>query len=90
MRASASVGLTPFAPYHWLMYAHSMWFDIDHVRDALGWTPQWSTDEMLAQSYDWYVANRNVADQATNGSPHRRVARGGALAVLKWATRVLP
>ena len=50
--------LTPFAPYHWLMYARSMWFDIDHVRDALGWTPRWSTDEMFAESYDWFFANR--------------------------------
>ena len=59
MRASAArCGLTPFAPYHWLMYARSMWFDIDHVRDALGWTPRWSNDEMFAQSYDWFLANR--------------------------------
>ncbi len=47
MRASAAAHLTPFAPYHWLMYARSMWFDIEHVTDALGWTPRWSNDEMF-------------------------------------------
>lgn len=91
MRASAALRLTPFAPYHWLMYARSMWFDLDHVRHALDWTPRWSTDEMLAQSYDWYVAHR--ATTATNGaaaSPHRRTAKAGALAVLKRATALLP
>ncbi|MET0577640.1 MAG: NAD-dependent epimerase/dehydratase family protein [Ilumatobacteraceae bacterium] len=88
MRISAALHLTPFAPYHWLMYARSMWFDIDHVRDALGWAPQWSTDEMFADSYDWFCANR---DQTTDAaSHHRRTAKAGALAALKRVTGVLP
>jgi len=88
MRASARAGLTPFAPYHWLMYARSMWFDIDHVREALGWAPRWSNDEMLAQSYDWYVANRDRT--GTGSSHHRRTARAGALDALKRVTSILP
>ncbi len=87
MRASAAVGLTPFAPYHWLMYARSMWFDIDHVREQLGWQPKWSNDEMFAQSYDWYVAHRGGTE---GSSPHRRSARAGALSVLKRITGLLP
>ena len=89
MRLTARLGLTPFAPYHWLMYGESMWFDIDHARSALGWEPRWSTDEMLAQSYDWYVANRERADDA-GASQHRRAARQGALALLKRVSGVLP
>jgi nucleoside-diphosphate-sugar epimerase len=88
MRASALLGLTPFAPYHWLMYSRSMWFDIDHVVDGLGWRPRWSNDEMLAQSYDWYLAHR--AESTAGRSPHRRTARAGALSVLKHVTGVLP
>ena len=88
MRASAALHLTPFAPYHWLMYARSMWFDIDHVCEALGWAPRWSTDEMFAQSYDWFCANR--ARTAEGASHHRRTARSGALAALKRMTGVLP
>ena len=57
----ARLGLTPFAPYHWLMYGQSMWFDIDHARAELNWQPRYSNDEMLAESYDWYVANRTAA-----------------------------
>jgi nucleoside-diphosphate-sugar epimerase len=88
MRASAALHITPFAPYHWLMYANSMWFDIDHARRQLGWNPTWSTDDMFRQSYDWYVAHR---DETTDGaSEHRRSTRQGALAVLKHATRLLP
>jgi nucleoside-diphosphate-sugar epimerase len=88
MQASAALRLTPFAPYHWLMYARSMWFDIDHVRAALGWAPRWSTDEMLAQSYDWFIAHREAP--GSGGSHHRRPARAGALSLLKRLTPLLP
>ena len=93
MKATAAAGLTPFAPYHWLMYGESMWFDIDHARVGLGWQPAWSTDEMMAQSYDWFCSHR--ADARSNGaggagSHHRRTVSSGALAVLKRATRLLP
>ena len=33
-RRAPRCGSPPFAPYHWMMYAKSMWFDIDHARDA--------------------------------------------------------
>ncbi len=67
------------------MYAHSMWFDIEHAAGALGWRPRWSNDEMFAQSYDWFVANRAMA---TNGAATRLSAPPGAhrrvlLSVLK-------
>jgi nucleoside-diphosphate-sugar epimerase len=89
MKATARLGVTPFAPYHWLMYSKSMWFDIDHVRDELGWQPRYSTDEMLAESYDWFVANRADTDRA-DASHHRRTARSGVLSLAKRLTTVLP
>jgi nucleoside-diphosphate-sugar epimerase len=92
MQASAFLGLSPFAPYHWLMYARSMWFDIDHVREQLDWQPRWSTDEMFAQSYDWFLAHRDEATGRAGGgsSPHRRTAKAGALGALKHLTGLLP
>jgi nucleoside-diphosphate-sugar epimerase len=92
MRASAAAHLTPFAPYHWLMYARSMWFDIEHVRAQLGWQPRWSTDEMFAQSYDWFLSHRGEAtgEPGDGTSPHRRTAKAGALGALKHLTRFLP
>jgi nucleoside-diphosphate-sugar epimerase len=90
MRATAGLGLTPFAPYHWLMYARSMWFDIDHVRDMLGWQPRFSTDEMMAESYDWFLANRELATGGAGGSHHRRTAKAGVLGALKRVTALLP
>ena len=60
-----------------------------HVCTALGWQPTRSNAEMLADSYDWFLANR--AHTADNGrSHHRTTARQGALTLLKAATRLLP
>ncbi len=88
MQATAALGLTPFAPYHWLMYSKSMWFDIEHARQQLSWEPRWSTDEMFAQSYDWFVAHRDSTDLPA--SHHRRSAKQGLLQVVKHGTRLLP
>ncbi len=94
MRAAAGLHVAPFAPYHWLMYSKSLWFDIQHVRDALGWQPTFSNEEMLADSYDWFLANRATTAEATHGvdgkSHHRTIAKQGALKLLKSATRLLP
>ncbi len=89
MRVTARMGLTPFAPYHWLMYARSMWFDIDHAVEALDWSPTWSTDAMFAESYDWFVRHRADTDDES-ASHHRRTARQGALGVAKRLSRCLP
>ena len=88
MRVSARLGLTPFAPYHWLMYSKSMWFDIEHATEQLGWRPRWSTDEMFAQSYDWFLAHRRETGEGA--SHHRRAAEQGLLRGLKRVTSLLP
>ena len=89
MRLTAGLGGTPFAPYHWMMYAKSMCFDHEHLHDELGWAPTWSTDEMFAQSYDWFLANRASTDEA-GASHHRRNAKQGVLAGAKHLTGLLP
>ncbi len=89
MKAAAIAHLAPFAPYHWMMYSKSLWFDIDHVRDALAWQPKWSNEEMLADSYDWFLRNRADTDVAGR-SQHRTIAKQGALRALKVATKLLP
>lgn len=89
MRLAAGLHLAPFAPYHWIMYSRSMWFDIAHVTDALGWTPRYSNEEMFAHSYDWYLEHRAALGGA-GVSHHRTPARQGALRLLKQATRLLP
>ncbi len=92
MRLVAGAGLAPFAPYHWIMYSKSMWFDTTHASTALGWTPTWSNEEMFAQSYDWYLSHRQslASQDDETQSHHRRPAKQGALSILKRATKLLP
>ncbi len=89
MRAAAALGLAPFAPYHWIMYSKSLWFDIDHARDALGWQPRFSNEEMFAASYDWFVTNR-ATTHSVGVSHHRATSKQGALRIVKTAMRLLP
>ena len=81
MRVSSALGLSPFAPYHWIMYGRSMWFDLAPARDELGWRARWSNEEMLCDSYDWFLAQRHV-DQ-TGASAHRRTAKQGLVRLAK-------
>ncbi len=78
MHGAAALRLAPFAPYHWTMYAKSLWFDIDHARDLLGWQPTYSNVEMLIDSYEWFLGNRASTD-AGGRSHHRTTAKQGAL-----------
>ncbi len=86
MQATARLSLTPFGPYHWIMYSRSMWFDLAPARDELGWRPEFTTDAAFRDSYDWFLQHR--ADlAASSGSPHRRSAKQGVLAVAKRVLR---
>ena len=89
MRAAAALRIAPFAPYHWIMYSKSMWFDTTHVTESLGWQPAWSNDEMFVQSYEWFLANR-ASTGSLDASHHRRSAKQGALGLIKKTTRLLP
>lgn len=89
MHAAAGLRLAPFAPYHWLMYSRSLWFDTQHVTDLIGWTARSSNAEMMADSYDWFLGNRR-ATTAAGRSHHRTTARQGVLRLVKRATRLLP
>jgi nucleoside-diphosphate-sugar epimerase len=62
MRALATMGLAPFAPYHWLLYAESLWFDTTRARTELGWEPQHSNASALVESYDWFLEHRGSLD----------------------------
>jgi nucleoside-diphosphate-sugar epimerase len=80
MKALSTVGVTPFAPYHWLLYGESLWFDTSRAADELGWKSTRSNAEMVIEAYDWYLAHR---DELGGGSAHQSPVELGALAVLK-------
>jgi nucleoside-diphosphate-sugar epimerase len=82
MQGLATVGLAPFAPYHWLLYAESLWFDTTRAQAELDWRPRHSNASALVESYDWFLANRDVLG-AAGGSHHQSPVELGLLEVLK-------
>lgn len=58
MQGLAAVGLGPFAPYHWLLYGESLWFDTSRAHDELSWHPHHSNESMVIESYRWYLEHR--------------------------------
>ena len=83
MKLTSALGLSPLGAYHALMYGRSLYFDISKARRELNWQPRFSTDEMFAQSYDWYLANREKILSAHNASHHRSAVKQGILSLVK-------
>ncbi len=82
MKGLSRFGLAPFAPYHWLLYGESLYFDITKARTELGWEPKHSNASMLIESYEWFLAHRADLD-ATTGSHHQSLVRPGLVRALK-------
>jgi nucleoside-diphosphate-sugar epimerase len=82
MQALARLGLAPFAPYHWMLYSESLYFDTTKARTELAWEPQHSNAAMVVESYEWFVAHRSELD-ATSKSHHQSPVRPGLVRVLK-------
>jgi nucleoside-diphosphate-sugar epimerase len=62
--------LSPLAPWHYLTYHKAFHFDVAPLVD-LGWKPRFSNDEMLRESYDWFLAHANDTASSKGASPHR-------------------
>jgi nucleoside-diphosphate-sugar epimerase len=82
MRLTGALGLSPLGPYHSLMYGRSLYFDIAPAQRDLDWQPRWSNEEMICQSYDWYLAHRHEIG-AAGRSAHRSAVKQGILSILK-------
>jgi len=80
MKALSTIGLAPFAPYHWLLYSESLWFDTAKARTELGWAPTRSNAQMVIESYDWFLSHR---DEVHGGSHHTSPVKLGVMNVLK-------
>jgi hypothetical protein len=82
MRSLSGLGLAPFAPYHWLLYGESLWFDASRARTELDWVPQHSNTSMIIESYEWFLAHRDELESSER-SHHQSPAPPGLLRLLK-------
>ena len=84
MEVSSRLGLSPLGAYHSLMYGREMFFDVTAARAALGWASTRSNEEMICESYDWYLANRHTVIAQRGASHHRSAVRQGILKLLEY------
>ncbi|HZT35917.1 MAG TPA: NAD-dependent epimerase/dehydratase family protein [Nitrososphaera sp.] len=82
LRVLDIAGLSPLAPWHYLTYSESFFFDVQPLID-LGWQPRYSNDDMFRETYDQFVANFASFKNAREGSAHRRRVKEKVLWVLK-------
>lgn len=70
----------PFAPWQYLAFGHPHLLDTSALRE-LGWSPQFSNDELLLDSYRWYLAvSHSLGDGA---SPHKKIMDLGRWSFLR-------
>jgi dTDP-D-glucose 4,6-dehydratase len=72
------------------MYGREMYFDLTRAKRELGWAPRFSTAEMFAESYDWYVAHRVEVLGRKNTSEHRLPVKQGVLRAVSVGLSMLP
>lgn len=82
MKVASRIGQAPFAPYHWLLYGESLWFDTSKAREELGWQSSHSNASMVIESYEWFLKHRSELG-AAGKSHHQSPARLGLLKLLK-------
>jgi len=83
MAVTSKLGLSPLGDYHTLMYGREMYFDISETKRVTGYSPRYSNAEMIAESYDWYVAHREEVLARKDASHHRSAVRLGVLKLLE-------
>lgn len=82
MKVLGQSSLVPFAPYHWLLYGESLWFDVSKAERELGWEPTHSNASAVIDSYEWFLANRATLGGAGK-SHHQSPAKLGLLKLVK-------
>ncbi len=82
MRVLGQSSLVPFAPYHWLLYGESLWFDVTKAETELGWTATHSNASAVIESYEWFLAHRASLGGAGK-SHHQSPAKLGLLNLVK-------
>jgi UDP-glucose 4-epimerase len=86
MKIGHKLKLSPLGPYHYKMIAEDFIFDTNKIKQALGWRPTVTNEEMLWRAFEFYSRNRTEIERRTEVSAHSQVAKMGAIRLLKWVS----
>ncbi len=75
--------ISPLVDWHYKTPHKPFYFDTSKAKNMLGWVPQYSNVKMFADTYDWYMKNREELNKTT-GTTHRKPAKQGILKVIRW------
>jgi len=79
----SKLGLSPLVPWHYLTYHKPLYFDMTPLLN-LGWKAKYSNNEMLEESYTWFLANYEHRFDHNNASGiHRKPVKEGILWLMK-------
>lgn len=81
--AASKLNLIPFATYQLLLYSQAMYFDSTEDWKSLNITPQYSNQDCLRESYDWFKSNQMSITDNGELSVHQKPASGFSLKVLE-------
>jgi len=76
------LGLSPLVPWHYNNMHKSICLDTTKAKQVLGWKPKQSNQDMLIESYDWYIEH---CKELETGTSHRQAP---AQKILKWLRRI--
>lgn len=76
------LNLSPLAPFHYLTYHKEIYFDVTPLLQ-LGWQPKYSNDDMLYESYNWFLHHKEELAMEKSASVHRRPAKEKLLWLLR-------
>ena len=83
MNLSSYLGLSPLGPYHSAMYGNSLYFDTSKAKKELKWSSKNTNQDMIKESYDWYLSNRDELLTNTNQkSLHKSTVKQGILYII--------
>jgi nucleoside-diphosphate-sugar epimerase len=82
LRILYSLSLSPLVPLHYLTYGKELYFDLKPLKD-LGWTPKYSNEAMLRESYDAFLRLREEPTSNHMNSVHRKPVREKILWLIK-------
>lgn len=83
MNLASYLKLSPLGSYHSAMYGESLFFDTSKAETDLKWVSKYSNEDMIKESYDWYLLNRDaLLKNRGNKSLHKSSVKQGILSLL--------